>query len=71
MAKNKNSSDYKFQRRLIQKAIQISSLATVEEDPSKLAKIAIACSLLSLAGSIKEGKDSDRLIRTASKIGNN
>ena len=60
----------KFNRRLIQKAIQISSRAVIEEDPIKMGKLSIACTLLSIAANfVDDPKDSDRLIRIASKLG--
>ena len=57
------SVKFKFNRRLIQKAIQISSRAVIEEDPIKMGKLSIA------ANFVDDPKDSDRLIRIASKLG--
>ena len=50
------------------KAIQISSLSLVTDDPVVIGRLAIASSLLAIAAGLSDSKDTERLIRTASKL---
>lgn len=60
--------DAVFNRRLIQKALQVASSAVVEEDVKILSKTSVAMSLLSMAASFGRGKEAERLIRIAKRI---
>lgn len=64
----RNREDAVFNRRLIQKALQVASSTVVEEDVKVLTKASIAMSLLSMAASFGGGKEAERLIRIARKI---
>jgi len=54
-------------QKLVTTAISIASQAVVEHDPVKLAKIAVASSLLALASNVSNAQ-SDRLFRVARSL---
>jgi len=54
-------------QKLVTTAVSIASKAMVENDPIKLAKIAVASSLLALAGTVEDSQ-SDRLFRVAKSL---
>ncbi len=50
------------------RAVQISSLSLITDDPAKLARIATAMSLLSIASNMKDSSNVHRLINTANRL---